>query len=122
MVLVAGPPGAGKTTYVREHRELHDLVWDYDAILAAVSGGAWDLDVNQIMLSMRSAYIEASKQYPRSCWLIASAPTRAERDEISGNVVLLAVDEETCIARTAQRKDGVRWENIIKRWWQNYTP
>ncbi|MBT9137263.1 MAG: hypothetical protein DDT34_02351 [Firmicutes bacterium] len=122
LVLVAGPPGAGKTTYVKEHKEPHDLVWDYDAVLASVSGGAWNFEINRLMMAMRAAYIKAAETYPHTCWLIASAPTRAEQDEISSNVVLLAVDAETCIARTAKREDGVKWTAIIRRWWEKYTP
>ncbi|MBT9154989.1 MAG: hypothetical protein DDT39_01679 [Firmicutes bacterium] len=121
LILVAGPPGAGKTTYVREHRKENDLVWDYDDILGVVAGGLWSFDIHRTMLGMRAAYIEAAKQYPHTCWLIAMAATRAERDELSSNVVLLAVDAETCIARTATRGDGVNWPVIIRRWWESYT-
>lgn len=38
ITVVAGYPGSGKTTYVHNHVGLHDLVYDYDALSAALTG------------------------------------------------------------------------------------
>jgi len=34
---VCGPPGSGKTTWVRDHAEAGDLIWDLDEVLGAFS-------------------------------------------------------------------------------------
>jgi len=39
---VIGPPGSGKSTYVRTHRSAGDLVLDFDAIAVAVGSPSRD--------------------------------------------------------------------------------
>src|SRR3990167_4665266 len=41
VVVVCGPPGSGKSTYVAEHRKPHDIAVDLDALMAAISGRDW---------------------------------------------------------------------------------
>jgi predicted kinase len=38
ILIVCGPPGSGKTTYVREHKWDEDLIWDFDAVMQAITG------------------------------------------------------------------------------------
>ena len=37
--VVCGPPGCGKTTYVYEHAQPRDLVWDFDRVAAMLTVG-----------------------------------------------------------------------------------
>jgi len=37
IIVVYGPPCSGKSTYAREHVGEKDIVWDYDAIVAALT-------------------------------------------------------------------------------------
>jgi len=36
VIVVTGPPGAGKSTYVESHRMYGDVVWDHDRVAAAL--------------------------------------------------------------------------------------
>ena len=37
-VVICGPPGSGKSTYLRTHARPGDLQWDWDRVEAAVTG------------------------------------------------------------------------------------
>ncbi|QRJ57471.1 AAA family ATPase [Corynebacterium macginleyi] len=38
IIVVTGPPAAGKTTYIREHKQHGDVIIDYDEIANALAG------------------------------------------------------------------------------------
>lgn len=75
VVLVSGPPCSGKTTYVREHRGPHDLVFDMDAIKEALGGPDHDDSGLRVgyAIAMREAMIAhfGQKRYPYRVWYIA---------------------------------------------------
>ncbi len=39
MILVAGPPAAGKSTWIRDHAKPGDITIDYDTLAQALSPG-----------------------------------------------------------------------------------
>jgi 5-methylcytosine-specific restriction protein A len=82
VMLVCGPPAAGKTTYVREHARKGDILIDFDLIRHKVGGTSWDFDegVNRRAFAYRDKMIRglASKRWG-TAWLVVMAPTKAER-------------------------------------------
>lgn len=38
IIVIYGPPCSGKTTYVKNQMGEKDIVWDYDAIIPALTG------------------------------------------------------------------------------------
>lgn len=61
-IVICGPPNSGKTTYVREHASAGDLVFDWDAVAAAVTAGGvppgeaqLPAHINDAVMTMRDA-------------------------------------------------------------------
>lgn len=105
VVIVAGPPGAGKTTYVEEHRASTDLIIDLDRIAEAIGRDGRDGSNNLLdqALGIRDYLYEQVEQHKVDCmtvWIIAGLPTKKERAELvkrlNAKLVLLDVDKATC--------------------------
>lgn len=129
VTLVCGPSGSGKTTWVREQADPADLVLDMDEIIARLSGLPWYVagpEWVQPALVERNARLGAlaNGSTYRKAWLIVQAPTWGERrkwkDMLAADVVVFAVDEDTCKARCKGRPGNV-WPKLIDRWWQDYS-
>jgi len=65
--VVCGQPGSGKTTYVERFKAPNDLTWDYDVVMADITG----LPLHQFLpgaigsvLAHRDAWIEAPNTAP----------------------------------------------------------
>lgn len=126
--LVAGPPCSGKNTYVDQHMQPGDLVIDYDALMAAVSGQEVHehvADLKPYVYHARDRLIE--KWIARrdvDLWLIYGAPKRADREQYARRgfrVVLMDTDERTCVRRAKEhRPDG--WWRYVSRWFRDFEP
>lgn len=95
-VVVCGPPGAGKTTYVEANRRPGDLVFDFDVLAAAMF--AYDLyprpdDVVAVLNAMRQAMVSHVRRYGfrrRVYVIVASAEhARAVATDLGAVVVEL---------------------------------
>lgn len=138
VTLVTGPPGAGKTTYVRDRARHGDLVLDLDRIFIAISGlekydkpdtllpyalAAYDGIIAELGRSIGSGNL-------RHAWVITTAAKKKKRkllqDTLNAEVVVLDTDPSTCLKRIANdplrsaRRD--QWEKIVRRWWDDYEP
>lgn len=128
LTVVAGPPCAGKTTYVQQHAQPGDLTVDYDAI--AVALGSTDShdhppSLRPFICEARDAAL-ARLTRPHDAghtWLITGAPTPAERHGYLGaTVVLLATPPDLCKTRATASNRPPRWHALIDEWWTRYFP
>lgn len=132
-VIVCGPPGSGKTTYVERRMVRGDVIVDFDALASAISGLPWyDTPPNVIAFAVaaKAALIARLERdgRPARAWVITSGQTRSERhelrDRLNAEVVVLEVAPDVCYDRI--RDDERRntrpehWQVIIARWWSQY--
>lgn len=86
MTVVCGPPNSGKNTYVERHADADDLVWDLDALAAAMNP-RWKRhvdrpdDVAALLLELRTCVVETVRRggLNRTCWIIISNEDVAKR-------------------------------------------
>jgi 5-methylcytosine-specific restriction endonuclease McrA/predicted kinase len=109
LVIVCGPPGSGKSTYVQRHKGPDDLVIDLDVIRSTLAGTgihqanpAWTgraLDErNRILAGL------ATDTTHQRAWFIIAAPDPAEREMWKRklgavDVVLMDTPRDECIRR-----------------------
>lgn len=130
VTIVCGPAGAGKSTYVAEHRGERDLVIDLDVIRSRLAGtGLHDAAPRWLKpaLEVRNQLLDglASDTEHDRAWFIISAPEKAERDlwakKLNANVVLLDVPLDECVRRLrASRDDAERHIQFATEWWRRY--
>ena len=109
--VVVGPPCAGKSTYVAEHRSPGEVVVDFDALAMALgsssshaAGGA----VREAAFAARDAAV-GSVLDAGAGWIIHTSPKAAAvaRYEAAGaEFVLLDPGADVCRARAAERPEG----------------
>lgn len=117
VVLIAGPPGAGKTTLARS---LGLDVFDVDDTF-------WSGDESRF----RVALLEIAADADARAAVIRSGATRSARAAAADlvgatQVTVLATDLETCISRIRQRARPVppvqHQIAAARRWWSQYEP
>ena len=130
VIVVCGPPAAGKSTYVNARKAIGDMVWDHDAIMMTLTG----LDSHErsdrasrllhYVMVMRDAFFEEVRNSKRAArvWIIQSCPTEEERqmwrDKFDAKIVLLDTDEEVCAERVKERGPG--WDEPLRAWFRRF--
>lgn len=126
MTVVCGPPGAGKTTWVRAQRGRGDLVVDVDALFAALTlRERYDKPdaLLPAVLDVRDYVIE--RLWP--AWVISTNASwryrQYMRTEFGARVVVLETPAEECLRRIAAdpgREGRADWPLLVETWWQSY--
>lgn len=83
LTIVSGPPGSGKTTWVRSQAERGDVVIDLDDIVAEQTGSpyrvaSWDV-LNRALAERNRRLRSLATSEARRAWFIVTAPTHVER-------------------------------------------
>lgn len=135
-VIVCGPPGSGKTTFVEQRFRAGDLILDLDRLYSAISFQPLHKRPNEQVLlgyalAARDSIIEkavlAGSRRP-NFWFIVGAPDPIERKRFQeifkAEVVVLAVSKEECLRRIekANRGNIDKMREVIAEWWYNYEP
>lgn len=132
--LVTGSPGAGKTTYAREHAGADDIIFDLDDIKQALSGRRHSADPVglDVALAMRSAAITAiakkTGKWQNAYFITASS----DRSEIEKLLYMLDAQEipirtslEDCkrnILQDETRENKARELALAEAWHNNTEP
>lgn len=127
--LVCGPPGSGKTTYVRERARAGDVVIDLDDIiqdLHGVHGHYYAGDVASALWERNRRIAELVRKEGGAAWIIMAAPSRSARtwwaDKLGAKVVLLRTDERTCAQRLQARLAAGACDQLegLRDWFRTY--
>lgn|SRR5512143_17069 len=126
LTIVTGPPCAGKTNYVREHRQPGDIVIDFDVLAVALGSSqshSHPPHVRRVALVARVAAIEEAVRLHHEAdahvWIVQTwLPDRLRRhyENRGAQVVVLAghPDEMHRRADAANRPHG--WHKLINDW------
>lgn len=131
LTIVCGPPGSGKTTYVRERAGPHDVVICLDTIMQKITDAPehdapdWAL---KPALEARNGMLRrlANDCEHNAAWFIVSAPDPADRRKwktrLGGELVVIETPLPECIARIKadETRPAHRIESMVEaatRWW-----
>lgn len=121
MILVAGPPCGGKTTYVSQHAAPTDVVLDFDDIVEQLCGDRHTRD-RQIVEQARA---EWARRIPLADWVIWTAPRRAQRgrfrEQHHAQVIVVKASLDECLRRAAQARPP-EWQTMVRHWFSDWEP
>lgn len=112
--IVAGYPGAGKSTYVQKHRTDHDLIYDYDTLMQSLTGQPlhtmnWDAhEYVELIHDMILRKIRSEQTF-NNIWIIETIHDKRLDSLLVGmNVdrLMIATPRATCIDRLYQGGRG----------------
>ena len=138
-VIVYGCPCSGKSTYVRENASERDVIYDFDALLRAVSTIAVhtpdEVAARWPVFKLRRALISACKDEAgiETLYILCRWPSdrlAEELRDIATEYHLVEATREECKERLAKddmRPDKSAWTDIIDAWFdahegQAYAP
>jgi predicted ATPase len=130
IVLVAGPPCAGKTTWVEHHAQPGDVVLDLDAIARKLgSTRHWHHDPATLARAdavMRREVLRVAATRAGRVWIIRCVPSGRSRTGLArmvraDKVVVLLPRGSTLVARARRRPDVLATVQAINEWQSAYT-
>lgn len=129
VIIVSGPPGAGKSTYINQHKNKDDAVIDIDEIKAELSGKSiYHAGPEWIRPAITERNHRLSSLTTKT-WLIVSAPKAADRRQwqkkLNAEVIVLETSLNECTKRINnddRRPTHIKRQHIeaANKWWSNY--
>lgn len=127
IVLVIGPPGSGKSTYVQRNQDLDDLVVDYDLIAQSI-GSRVDHDHPESLhgptMAIRNAMLQTirhGKTGTKRAWIVSANP-KAETTFPHHRIVLVDPGKPEVIRRARGAGRPERWIELIEAWYEKRSP
>lgn len=134
--VVCGPPAAGKSTWIAQHKNPDDIVIDLDDLIVEMFGQhrSNNDDLRRQALLERNRRLQGLGSYKgpaTGAWFATTAPRRWQRDHWAytlkaKEVLLILTPEQKGRARvfqdahrTAASASQLR---LIRQWWQQYSP
>lgn len=131
VVLVAGPPAAGKNTHVNKHKRPGDIVIDFDDICRRLGSNDKHDHAPEIRTKANRVMQDLDEWVSRrgygTAWVIRSVPHPAERALLAQGirateVHVIATPADVAKAR-AERDGRPAWTaQVIDKWWRRYQP
>lgn len=129
LYVISGPPGAGKSTWIRAHAKPRDLVIDFDLIAQAIAGPgvdarAYSRTLEKVVHRMRFAAIREIEHHLDSIdvYLINTSPTPRDLAHYEWlKAKLITVDPGKEIVM--QRVNDMRQPGMVKvaeRWYKRH--
>lgn len=137
--VVCGPPGSGKSTWVRERAGEDDLVVDLDLLITALSvrgyagGDIHERPASHVGYAVAARDAVLSLLAIRSdvaAWIITSGASAVDRRDLrerfKADVVVLEVSTDECVGRLSKdagrSHQAERMRPVVERWWREYEP
>ena len=133
-LIVTGPPGSGKTTWVNEHKQPGEIVLDLDAIKAALLGeehfhSQVDSAMVDILQDIRNVvYHNLSRNaLSQKAYIITTEADAVELkvlgETLNADIKVMDTDKETCKARVAAdstRTEKTVFYRLIDEWFEKW--
>lgn len=135
VTVLCGPPGAGKTTHLKENASPGDLIIDLGPIAAALSGMCpYESPVDLLPFSLRAEEAVINELFrstgPKHAWIVTTAKSAAVRREmerrLSANVIVFETPAVECVRRIrldpSRQGLQISWQRKCREWWTAYQP
>ena len=133
-LIVTGPPGSGKTTWVNEHKQPGEIVLDLDAIKAALLGeehfhSQIDSAMVDILQDIRKVIYHAISwnALNQKVYIITTEADAIELkvlgETLNADIKVMDTDKETCKARVAAdstRTEKTVFYRLIDEWFEKW--